>query len=759
MEKEADVKLAEEKRLKDTIEIMKEQIETVTSTIEHLHENTMNPYTQANLQKMYSDRKRNLESLKDKPYFARIDFKEASVKEASKIYIGKANVDDDSNNLIVVDWRAPIASLYYDGRLGKVSYDAPTGNIQGDLLLKRLFEIKQGKLEGFSDIDISASDELLKPYLTSNSAVRLKNIISTIQAEQNAIIRVPLNRALIVQGVAGSGKTTVALHRIAYLAYTYAKQLQSKDFMIIAPNKFFLDYISNILPDLGVNDVNQCTFEEFAEQIIDAGIKVETSTDKLANMVNNHEEDKKSEDEQAISTFKSSLEFKEILEKYLQNIEEHYLPEGDLQAGDITILRHEKLVENFKECLQGKALEEKLKMFKARLKMFFENNQDLIEDMIRKQRTKEIESLDKSLPQDEYKKKRLEIFAKYGEPLEMLKNNGKKLIDDYVKGVKKPNPLVYYRDFISKLPQYAQGMDIDEKIIKGVQDGILSKKNNKQVEYEDLAPLMYIASKIRGNEKQIKNNQLYPKHIVVDEAQDYSPFQFFVLKNILKSDSMTILGDISQGIYSYRGTNDWKEINDRIFDGKADILDLSKSYRTTIEIMEKGNDVIDKIRDRIHTRLAEPVIRRGDPVTVTKQEEKQLATTITNRINELVQQDKRTNIAVITKTLQEAKDLYKKITKQGIDAILISDKSKEYNGGVSIIPSYLVKGLEFDSVILSDAGKEQYGNNELDAKLLYVAITRAMHTLDIYYTKERTELLNERKKEKNLRADSELEER
>ena len=199
-------------------------------------------------------------------------------------------------------------------------------------------------------------------------------------------------------------------------------------------------------------------------------------------------------------------------------------------------------------------------------------------------------------------------------------------------------------------------------------------------------------------------------------------------------------------------------MNDRIFDGKANVLNLSKSYRTTMEIMEKGNDVIDKIRNRIHTRLAEPVIRRGNPVTVTKQDEKQLAITIANRINELIQ-EQRTNIAVITKTLQEAKELYKKITKQGIDATLISDKSKEYNGGVSVIPSYLVKGLEFDSVILSDAGKEQYGNNELDAKLLYVAITRAMHTLDIYYTKERTELLNERKKESKKRDDSESEER
>ena len=495
MEQKTDGKLAEEKRLKDTIEIVEEQIENVTRSMKSLSENTMDPYTQANLQRIYLDKKRSLENSKDKPYFARIDFKEEEQKEKNMIYIGKANVSDGDDNLIIVDWRAPIASLYYDGKLGKVEYSAPEGKIKGDLLLKRLFEIEKGKLIDFADSDISVSDEVLSPYLMSNSEARLKNIIATIQSEQNAIIRAPLNRPLIIQGVAGSGKTTVALHRIAYLAYTYAEKLQAKDFMIIAPNKFFLDYISNILPDLGVNDVKQCTFEEFAKQIIDSGIKVENSTDQLAEIVNNDEEKKDYENRKKISTFKSSLTFKKILDKYLNDIEEHYLPEEDLKVGNITLLSHEKLVEDFRKCLPGKSLEDKLKVFKARLKMFFKNNQDLIEDIVRKQRTKEIECLPTDLSTDEFKKRKLEIFFKYDEPLELIKDNGKKLIDEYVKKVKKPNPLVYYRDFIKRIHKYTQNLNIDEGIINDVQVGILNKKNSKQVEYEDLAPLMYIASK------------------------------------------------------------------------------------------------------------------------------------------------------------------------------------------------------------------------------------------------------------------------
>lgn len=735
---------AEEKKLRETIKAIDEQIKTVTEGLLNLRNNTTDPYMYESIKKMYLERKKSLENAKEKPYFARIDFKDYKKNITDEIYIGKTNIEDENGNLLVLDWRAPISSLYYDGRIGTASYNSPDGIVNGELILKRIFDIENEKLFSFSDIDISVNDEILKPYLSSNSELRLKNIISTIQAEQNSIIRCPLKENLIVQGVAGSGKTTVALHRIAYLAYNYSKELKPEDFMIIAPNKFFLDYISNILPDLGVNDVNQCTFEQFAEQIIGNGIKIENSTNKLAETVNL--ENKETASDTEISKFKSSILYKQMLDRYLHNVEESYLPDENLKIGNIVLLKHDKLNKKFEDCLKGKPLEERLKMFKSRLKMFFENNQDLIEKMVRNQRSEEISNLDRNkLSNDEYEQKRAEIFQKYNEYLDLLKNNAKKLIDEYIKKVKKPNTLNYYIDFISNIDKYAGDCNINPEIFNILKQKILNTKSTKQVEYEDLAPLMYIAHKIRGTEKQIKDNINYPKHIVIDEAQDYSPFQFLVLKEILKNNSMTILGDISQGIYVDRGIKDWNEIKDEVFLGDATITDLTKSYRTTVEIMEKGNDVIHRIMDKSNIKLAEPVIRRGKSVAITKSDDKDLANNIIKKIRELTE-DKNKNIAIITKTLQEATDLRKKLEKQNIKSTLISDKSTKYNGGVSVIPSYLSKGLEFDSVILSNVNSEKYKCNELDTKLLYIAITRAMHTLDIFYTKQQSELLYEREK-------------
>lgn len=759
MEKDNSIKTTEEKRLKYTLEVIEEEIknneQSLTNLYKKFNKKVDDPYLLEDLSRLFATKIEILKNSKDKPYFARIDFKEEGMDDAEKIYIGKANVMNGTES-VVIDWRAPISSLYYDGRLGKVSYDAPVGTIDGELLLKRLFEISSGKLDSFSDIDITSSDELLKPYLSINSDTRLKNIISTIQTEQNKIIRSPLNSPLIVQGVAGSGKTTVALHRIAYLAYAYEKQLKTDDFMIIAPNKFFLDYISAILPDLGVNDVEQLTFEEFAQNVINSGIKIENSNVKLANIVNNERTNDEEDIIQRVASFKSSFEFKEMIDRYLENLEENYLPSEDITVRGITVIPHNKLVENFKNCsVRDISLEEKLKIFKLRLSKFFEDNEDKVGDFIRNQRKREIDALDKSLPHDEYTREKIKIFEKYDSDLELLKNKGKKIITNYLKQIKKNNALDYYKDFISKLYFYAD-FDVDGEIIEQIQLQLLKKDNNKEVEYEDLAPLMYIAGKIKGGEKEITQKGKRPKHIVIDEAQDYSPFQFFVLKDILKNNSMTILGDIAQGIYSYRGTKDWVEVNEKVFKNHAKILELSKSYRTTMEIMDKGNDVISSINDKINVKLAEPVIRKGNPVSISKKENlTQTVNDIIERLEELLQTDNK-NIAVITKTLQEAKELSKKINKTGLEANLLSDKETEYKGGISVIPSYLTKGLEFDSVIITDANENEYGNNELDAKLLYIAITRAMHTLDIYHTGELTPLLDERNKNNEMKKDNNI---
>ena len=741
----------EEERLKYTLKVIDEELETNKQSLTNLYKDfssrSRDPYLLENLSKIYAEKIYKLEKAKDKPYFARIDFKEKGNEDAKKIYIGKSNIMQDSE-MVVVDWRAPVSSLYYDGRLGNVSYEAPIGKIEGELLLKRIYEIAKGKLESVSDIDITANDELLKPYLSTTSDTRLKNIISTIQTEQNKIIRASLHKPLIVQGVAGSGKTTVALHRIAYLAYAYEKQLKSDDFMIIAPNKFFLDYISTILPDLGVNDVEQLTFEEFAQKVINSGIKIENSNDKLSNIVNEGRTKDEEDIVQRIATFKSSFEFKEMIDRYLENIEENYLPDEDLSVGGFTILSRENLVSNFKNCSMRKiSFEERVKIFKSRLTKLFENDEDKLYNFLSAKRRKELDQLDKSLPPDEYKRLKFEIFDKYDPDFELIKDKGKKIVANYLKKVKKNNALYYYKDFISKLDLYNDSnSETDQEVIKKIKENLLSKKNNKEVEYEDLAPLMYIAQKIKGTDKEIAKNGKMPKHIVIDEAQDYSPFQFFVLKEILNNNSMTILGDIAQGIYSYRGTKDWEEVNEKVFNNNAEIIGLTKSYRTTMEIMNKGNDVISNIKDKINVELGEPVIRKGIPVSITKHKNyTSEISDIVTRLQELTESDNK-NIALITKTLQQAKKLTKDLEKNGIQSNLLSEKDVEYKGGISVIPSYLTKGLEFDSVIITDASVDEYGVNELDAKLLYIAITRAMHTLDIYHTGELSPLLRERTK-------------
>ena len=251
------------KKVSDTIEIVKSNIEEYEILYSNLlKENADEQYIQ-NMSKIYSNKLKNLNNAVSVPYFARVDFKEDKQNNIQKIYIGKTGIFNDDYEVVVTDWRAPISSIYYDGQLGNVEYECPDGIIKGDLSKKRVYTIENSILKDYQDIDITTNDEFLQECLNENSEARLKNIISTIQSEQNKIIRAKMSNPLIVQGVAGSGKTTVALHRIAYLVYTYEKEFNPDEFLIIAPNKFFLDYISNVLPDLGVDYVRQQTFEEF----------------------------------------------------------------------------------------------------------------------------------------------------------------------------------------------------------------------------------------------------------------------------------------------------------------------------------------------------------------------------------------------------------------------------------------------------------------------------------------------------------------
>lgn len=230
--------------------------------------------------------KRRLIRLKDTAYFGRIDFKEDQTHEIKNIYIGVHNFQDsDSKKNLVYDWRAPISGLFYDFELGEASYKAATGEVSGKISLKRQFRIRGGEMEFMIDTDVTIHDEVLQKELNQASSAKMKNIVATIQKEQNAIIRNEDARHLIIQGVAGSGKTSIALHRIAFLLYRFKESINSEDILIISPNKIFASYISNVLPELGEESVTETSMEEIANEILEYQVNFKSFFEQVTELL------------------------------------------------------------------------------------------------------------------------------------------------------------------------------------------------------------------------------------------------------------------------------------------------------------------------------------------------------------------------------------------------------------------------------------------------------------------------------------------
>ena len=708
------------KKVSDTIEIVKSNIEEYEILYSNLlKENADEQYIQ-NMSKIYSNKLKNLNNAVSVPYFARVDFKEDKQNNIQKIYIGKTGIFNDDYEVVVTDWRAPISSIYYDGQLGNVEYECPDGIIKGDLSKKRVYTIENSILKDYQDIDITTNDEFLQECLNENSEARLKNIISTIQSEQNKIIRAKMSKPLIVQGVAGSGKTTVALHRIAYLVYTYEKEFNPDEFLIIAPNKFFLDYISNVLPDLGVDYVRQQTFEEFMLENIDANFEINPINVELSNIVN---QNGKTDLIKKSANFKSSLRFKELIDEFIDKFLKSNLPKGDFKISDIVVFNHDEVIDMFMNYFKNNSINDSKKMLTAILQKRVSNIANELIDRLSEQRKSKLYNIDKNLSDDKVKEIRLEIFKETEYEMQQLFKGGKKLVLDYLKNFKIEKVLSIYKKIISDkilFDKYVKS-ELYEYILETYKKNIKSKK----VEYEDLAPLFYIQNRFWGN-----INNLKLEHIVIDEAQDLGEFQFYNFKELVKPNmSMTILGDIAQGIYSYKGTNNWQKLNQNVFNNQASIEVLKESYRTSMEIMNEANTIINKIVDNENIILAQPIERHGDKVEHWKIDSEDSKISKIYEIIKTHLEAGHINIAVITKDFDESIELHKKLTNYEVDIKLISENLDKYTGGTIIIPSYLSKGLEFDSVIISDSNK--YSENILDTKLLYVACTRAMHTLDI----------------------------
>jgi DNA helicase-2/ATP-dependent DNA helicase PcrA len=367
------------------------------------------------------------------------------------------------------------------------------------------------------------------------------------------------------------------------------------------------------------------------------------------------------------------------------------------------------------------------------------NDKSVILEKIERKYDSKIDSIRATEPESE--DRRLTIVAlinQRDEALLKVKKSSGTLVKKYISKFPQKDVFDYYRELISGdlILQKHGETQIEKGLINYLCSHTKQLLDKKQVEVEDLSILAYMKYRILGFDKEIDI-----KYVVIDEAQDFSHFQFYVLKEIFKTQRFTILGDLSQGIHSYRSINNWDYVLNNIFDSnRSQYLKLEQSYRTTIEIMDLANEVIKKIPNE-ELILAKPVVRHGEkPIMIQFDSKSEIIDTVEKKVQQLLGEGYQ-SIALIGKTPRECKEIFKELEKSGkIKTKLLEGKEDQYDHNIVVVPSYLAKGLEFDAVIITNID-DCYKEDELDLKLLYVAMTRALHRLYIFSKTDRINFL------------------
>lgn len=582
-----------------------------------------------------------------KPYFASFKYQDEEGKNYN-IYMSLTYLKDDDYNNILYDWRSPICSVFYDYETGPCKYLAPEGIISGTLFSKRQYQIKDNKLLAVFDNSLNIDDEVLQDVLANNSSDKMKNVVNTIQKEQNLVIRNLEDKNLIVQGIAGSGKTSVALHRIAFLLYRI-DNLSSKNVLIFSPNEVFSSYISNVLPELGEENTQETTFSDYLSYFIKEYKSIEPFTNFIARF---YEKSNKRTD---LITYKQSREIVLDLDKYINDFIKESKIINDIELDKVNTISKDEV---------NNLLHDKYSRFP-----FFE-------------RIKEIA-----------KKLSLNYYGSEGKKRATIE---KLIISNST--FKKDYKSLYINFYKSKYSKFNLLESEEKEILK-----------TKELSYEDALLFAYLKGTLQGfpYEGDIKQ-------VVVDEAQDYNYLQYQMMKKIFKKASFTILGDINQNMNPYINYKSLEELKG-IFDSSI-YLELLKTYRSSKEIIEYTN----KILGLSHVCA----IRRDNNIPVTNHNKDDLLELIPTL------KSKYKSIAIITKDMDMAETLYNKLNSI-YDLSLLTIDSKNFRKDFIIAPSYLAKGLEFDSVIVYNNLDNPF--NETDKYLYYIACTRCQHELHIYF--------------------------
>jgi DNA helicase-2/ATP-dependent DNA helicase PcrA len=641
----------------------------------------------------------------ESPYFCRIDFKEDDYI-LEKIYIGTyGHRIEDTGEILIYDWRAPISSIFYDFEPGKVQYESPSGSIGGELFLKRQYRILWSKLNLMFDSNIAIDDNILQDILAQSSNNKMKTIVSTIQKEQNKAIRYEGKKIMVVQGPAGSGKTSIALHRAAYLLYRYRDKIKSENILLLTPNTAFIEYISSVLPELGEEELKCVTLVDLTKKILKHRIyKYETYAEmlewKLATT--NYKNNPRLE----LAKFKSTQEFVDILDKFIDIYENKIINFQDIKYKNKIFMSKNSIKELFYDSFKYMPINKRL----IRIKNIVSQKISEYEKATRKK-------ISKDLSNDSQYVSEAERNAVGRKQVKNDLQNANNLTDEmfsidiinlYITLFKDFEKWNLFENTISK-----------ESILSGIK-----ALENRTLFFEDQAPILYLMMSLG-----IIDADRTIKHIIIDEAQDYSITTFKLFSKLYKDSNITILGDSNQNINPFYGIGSLDLAGNTINKDDYEYIVLNKSYRSTLEIMNFASKILPA--------NTIPYGRNGnEPQIIIKNNIKNLCNSLFKFIEN--NKEKYSSIAIIGRTLSDCKRIYN-FAPDNIQIKLVENGDNEISEGINILPSYLSKGMEFDAVLATILSKDDYYYNE--DELFYTVCTRALHILNLYSIED-TKILN-----------------
>ncbi len=663
-----------------------------------------------------------LDRLTERPYFARIDVQEKGTEKVDKIYIGLASFSDGPDNFLIYDWRAPISSIYYDGGLGKVTYETPDGKQDAEVSLKRQFQIENGKIVTIFDTDEAVGDQMLLNAVSGESTTKMKSIVTTIQKEQNKIIRNTAADLLFVQGAAGSGKTSAVLQRVAYLLYRYRGHLTSGQVVLFSPNQLFNDYIDQVLPELGEQNMVQMTFYQYASRRLPK-LQLETLQERFESQPTGAAK-------KVIDLKGTSVYFK-AMQKYAQSLNHANIKLRSVKFRGHEIISKDKIADIYYSFNDNYQLGNRLHATKEQLMKILQGKSgnevhaDWVENEVQNLSKEQYDTMLRDNPREfdsdeaEYKFIAKQLVMRAFTPVirGVNRNHFININEQFVHFLKTVPQLINLADYDISDAEWQAGI---KHTVEQMRQGILPMS--------DMTPYMMLFDLIKGSrgERDIR-------FVFIDEIQDYTPFQLAFLKFSFPKARFTMLGDLNQAIFTKENAVSLQDELSQLFDPeKSEYIELTQTYRSTQQITDFSKDIL------IQGAQIDAFERKGALPTIS------VVPTTEAMVTGIVQQlasnqaaDETT--AIITKTLAEAEVAYAALRDQA-DVTIIRTENQRLVPGTIIVPAYLAKGLEFDAVIMWDAAAKVYHGDD-ERQLVYTIASRAMHQLTIFAVQELTPLL------------------